>query len=77
MAGVRAGVPDTATLRQVASRQAGLAQEAYERWDFSAAAEAVLAISGRGNAYMEEQAPWSTLKKVLVQGTHACFLLSH
>ena len=41
-----------------------VAKDAFERLDFSTAAEALLVISGRGNLYMEEQAPWGALKKV-------------
>ena len=61
-----AETPESAPLRTTATQQGEAARQAFERMDFSAAAEAVLAISGRGNLYMEEQAPWGTLKKVCV-----------
>jgi methionyl-tRNA synthetase len=39
-------------------------QAAYERLRFNEACEAAVAISSRGNQYLEETAPWSAFKKV-------------
>ena len=35
---------------------------AYEGLDFAKAAESILAVSGRGNQYLEEAAPWALFK---------------
>ncbi len=40
------------------------AAASYERMAFHTAAEAVLAIAGRGNLFLEEKAPWTAFKKV-------------
>jgi methionyl-tRNA synthetase len=39
------------------------AAAAYEEMRFTAALEALLALTGRGNQYLEETAPWSAFKK--------------
>lgn len=46
-----------------------MAVAAYNNLDFSTAIEQTLRISGRANQYLEEQAPWTLLKKV---PSHAC-----
>ena len=40
------------------------AEAAYQDFRIHDALEAALAISSRGNLYMEEIAPWSAFKKV-------------
>ena len=49
---------------------------AYERLRFDHAVDAALAISGRGNQYLEETAPWTAFKKgdeqVLCRGCLPC-----
>ena len=55
---------EDAPLRAIATQQAPKAWEAYEALDFGAAGAAIQAISGRANQYLEQQAPWTSLKKV-------------
>lgn len=38
--------------------------DAYERMAFHDAAHATIAISSRGNLYLQETAPWTAFKKV-------------
>lgn len=40
------------------------AAEAYDRLAFHEAAAAALALSSRGNLYLQETTPWTVLKKV-------------
>ena len=44
--------------------QAQKAEAAYQDFRIHDALDAALAISNRGNLYMEEIAPWSAFKKV-------------
>ena len=47
-----------------AHAQVKKAEAAYEDFRIQDALDAALAISNRGNLYMEEVAPWSAFKKV-------------
>ena len=46
----------------MAAQQVPKAWAAYEDLDFAGASAAALALSGRGNQYLEQQAPWTSLK---------------
>ena len=48
----------------MATQHVPQAWQAYEALDFGAAGAAIQAISGRANQYLEQQAPWTSLKKV-------------
>ena len=61
----RADVGQDAALRAEAAQQVPKAWQAYEALDFGAAGATIQAISGRANQYLEQQAPWTSLKKVL------------
>ncbi len=49
-------------VREVCEREVPRVPEGYEAMDFARAAEAILAVSGRSNQYLEEAAPWALLK---------------
>jgi methionyl-tRNA synthetase len=51
------------SLQAVAAQQTPLARAAYEEMRFDEAIGHALAISGRGNQYINEVAPWTALKK--------------
>ena len=57
------GIAEDAVLRRRAAERAPAAIAAYNALDISVALEAALSISGRANQYLEEQAPWTSLKK--------------
>ena len=56
-------IPDTHPLRLLAAEKAPLVAQAYARLRFHEACEAALSLSGRGNQYLEEVAPWTAFKK--------------
>ncbi|QDZ20826.1 methionine--tRNA ligase [Chloropicon primus] len=57
-----ASVPVDHPVREVCERQIPLVPNRYESLDFAQASEAILAISGRSNQYLEESAPWTLFK---------------
>lgn len=59
-----ASLPADHPLRAAATEAVARAHAAYGAMDFSGAAEAVNSISSRGNQFLEEQQPWTKLKKV-------------
>lgn len=50
-------------LRAIAADRAPAVASAFGRLRFHEACEAALAVSGRGNQYLEETAPWTAFKK--------------
>ncbi|KAL4424484.1 hypothetical protein ABPG77_006793 [Micractinium sp. CCAP 211/92] len=58
-----AAVPDDHPLRALAAEKAPVVAAAFDRLRFDQACEAALSISGRGNQYLEEVAPWTAFKK--------------
>ncbi|PSC70792.1 methionine-tRNA mitochondrial [Micractinium conductrix] len=58
-----AGIPADHPLRALAAEKVPAVAAAYERLRFDHAVDAALAISGRGNQYLEETAPWTAFKK--------------
>ncbi|EIE27159.1 methionyl-tRNA synthetase [Coccomyxa subellipsoidea C-169] len=58
-----AAVPADNPLRAVAELEVAAAALAYEELRLHDALEAVVAIAGRGNLYMEQMAPWTAFKK--------------
>ena len=50
-------------LRALAAEKAPAVADAFARLRFDQACEAALSISGRGNQYLEETAPWTAFKK--------------
>ena len=58
-----AGIPADHPLRALAVEKVPAVAAGYERLRFNDALEAALAISGRGNQYLEETAPWTAFKK--------------
>ena len=60
---------DTATLseshplRELAAKQAPAVAGAFARMRFNEACEAALVLSGQGNVYLEQTAPWTAFKK--------------
>lgn len=58
-----AAIPDSNPLRVLAQEKVPVVTAAYERMRFGEACEAALAISSRGNQYLEEVAPWAAFKK--------------
>lgn len=58
-----AHVPADHPLRALAAERVPAVAAAYERLRFDQACEAALSISGRGNQYLEEVAPWTAFKK--------------
>ncbi|GMH38713.1 hypothetical protein BSKO_06597 [Bryopsis sp. KO-2023] len=50
-------------LRALATMKVTEVATGYERFNFSAGLAGVLSISGRGNQYLEETAPWAAFKK--------------
>lgn len=56
-------VPENHPLRMIACEKSTIVVNAYERLRFNEACEAALAVSGRGNQYLEEVAPWTAFKK--------------
>eukprot|EP00803_Ostreobium_quekettii_P004567 evm.model.scf_1977.4 EVM.evm.TU.scf_1977.4 scf_1977:17868-24238(+) len=49
-------------LRAIAQKKPQEVALSYERFAFGAACEAIFAISGRGNQFLEETAPWAAFK---------------
>lgn len=60
-------MPISPTLRLMAAANMDLAAGAYERMAYSEAIEAIVAVCSRGNQYLEEMQPWTSLKKVRSQ----------
>lgn len=58
-----AALPGDHPLRRAAAAAPPAVAGAYERLAFGAACEAALAVSSRGNQYLEETGPWSAFKK--------------
>lgn len=58
-----ADIPADHPLRALAFEKAPAVAAAFDRLRFDQACEAALTISGRGNQYLEETAPWSAFKK--------------
>lgn len=56
-------IPEDHPLRALAATKVPAVAAGYERLRFDHACEAALAISGRGNQYLEETAPWTAFKK--------------
>ena len=56
-------LPEDHPLRVLAAERAPIVASAYTRLRFHEACEAALSVSGRGNQYLEEMAPWSAFKK--------------
>eukprot|EP00898_Chlorokybus_atmophyticus_P003511 jgi/Chlat1/4160/Chrsp27S04262 len=56
-------LPSDHPMRALAASSAESARAGYEQLAFGAVCEACLAMSGYGNGYMEEKAPWSMFKK--------------
>lgn len=56
-------VPADHPLRALATEKAPAVAAAFDRLRFDQACEAALSISGRGNQYLEEVAPWTAFKK--------------
>ena len=57
-----ADIPADHPVRKVCEEKIPLVPEGYETLDFGLACEALLAISGRSNQYLEESAPWTLFK---------------
>lgn len=58
-----ADIPQSHPLRSLVPDQVSKAAEAYDRLAFHEAAAAALALSSRGNLYLQETTPWIALKK--------------
>lgn len=58
-----ASLPEDHPLRALAAQRVPVVESAYSRLKFHEACEAALSVSGRGNQYLEETAPWSAFKK--------------
>lgn len=56
-------LPDVHPLKELASSRPQAVADAFDRMRFNEACEAALALSGRGNVYLEETAPWTAFKK--------------
>ena len=56
-------IPDDHVLRQVVKAQVPIVNRNFQEMKFHDACTAALVISGKGNQYMEEVAPWTGLKK--------------
>lgn len=56
-------IPESDPLRQCAEKWIPVAATGYQRMKFHDACSAILSISGRGNQYLEEMAPWTAFKK--------------
>ena len=55
-------VPEDHPIREMCERQMPQVPKGYESLDFAMASEAILAISGRSNQFLEESAPWTLFK---------------
>lgn len=55
-------IPADHPVREVCEEQLPLIPAGYESLDFASVSEAILAISGKSNQYMEEAAPWTLFK---------------
>lgn len=58
-----AAIPADHPLRVLAAEKVPAVADGFTRLRFDQACEAALSISGRGNQYLEETAPWTAFKK--------------
>ena len=58
-----ASLPEDHPLRVLAAQRVPVVATAYSRLKFHEACEAALSVSGRGNQFLEETAPWTAFKK--------------